>query len=61
MSIHADYWLTCDICETDTTDSRPTLEEAIEYAERGGWSIYDLDENLIMCEDCIDFWKAGQS
>jgi hypothetical protein len=56
MALHANYFLTCDTCGTDTGSSFPTIEEAIEHAERGGWSVYDLDGDdwdQIFCEDCL--------
>lgn len=51
MSLLAFYVACCDQCEADTGDSRPTIEEAIDYALRGGW--VHRDEGLF-CEECND-------
>jgi hypothetical protein len=56
MGLIATFTVICDICESDTGDSRPTKEEALDYATRGGWSVYKHSPNLILCEDCVDFW-----
>jgi hypothetical protein len=49
MSLLASYTACCDYCDMDTGDSRPTVEEAIEYAKRGGW--VHRDEGLF-CDEC---------
>lgn len=51
MSLLAFYVACCDQCEMDTGDSRPNVEEAIDYAIRGGW--VHRDEGLF-CEECND-------
>lgn len=56
MSILASFTVCCDLCETDTGDSQPTEEEAMDYAVRGGWSVYEGEEtwDQIICDNCLD-------
>jgi hypothetical protein len=49
MSLLVSYTAVCDYCDEDAGDSRPTVEEAIDYAVRGGWILCDED---LFCENC---------
>jgi hypothetical protein len=56
MAISTSHTIICDGCGADTGSSRPTQHEAIEYAQRGGWTVSgDLDSELYgdaVCNDC---------
>lgn len=51
MSLLASYTACCDQCNEDAGDSRPTVEEALDYAVRGGW--VHRDEGLF-CNWCYE-------
>lgn len=59
MSLLASYFYSCDNCGTDTGDSRPNIEEAREYAERGGWNLGFGPNRYDLCEDCVQFWGSS--
>lgn len=57
MSLLASFTACCDYCETDTGDSRPTIEEALDYALRGGWVQREVG---LFCEECnYNFFVKG--
>ena len=37
--ISMSFWVTCEVCEDSTDDTKPNPMEALEYAERGGWKV----------------------
>lgn len=56
MAISTSHTIICDGCDTDTGTSQRTQREAIEYAQRGGWTVSgDLDSETYgdaACDDC---------
>lgn len=58
MSLLSSYSLSCDQCQVDTGDSRPTPVEAREYAESGGWKTNVGPFYYDLCEDCVAFWGS---
>jgi hypothetical protein len=53
MGISASYWVLCDICGDDAGASRPSQEEAWEYAERGDWWT-NRGYGAAVCIGCFD-------
>lgn len=39
MSIGRGYWLACDKCNFETTDTKPTIKEAKQEGRREGWRV----------------------
>lgn len=53
MGLTASYWIDCNLCGLDTGASRPSQDEAWEYAQRGGWWT-NRGYGVAVCEDCYD-------
>jgi hypothetical protein len=56
MAISASYTIICDGCGTDTGGSQRTPDDALDYAERGGWTVSEDPTSetygSAVCEDC---------
>lgn len=51
MAISLQCFAVCDNCEEHTEESRPCIDDIIDYAERGGW--VQREEGLF-CDYCHD-------
>ena len=56
MSLLVSYTASCDGCDETAGDSRPTIDEAIDYVIRGGWQ--HLPDGLY-CPECIEMGMWG--
>lgn len=65
MAITADYWVHCDGCGDSTEASQPTPADALDYAERGDWTVSKDPENpetfgSAVCPPCAEGRSDGQ-
>jgi ribosomal protein S27E len=53
VGLSASYTVDCDLCGTDTGSSQRSVDDAWDYAQRGGWWIH-RGYYVAVCEDCYD-------